>query len=411
MKKLTILFLVITLIFAGCAKKDISPLSPDTDVIGSDSNPVEFTVSGIEETDSMGVDPEEEASWIYVHFNDVIDENSTGIKVEETDGDEVSYDMEWEISGGQTDLTMKPQDELDYNTTYIIRVIGSEVSDNKGNNLDLDGDEVGGEEPDDNYAKVFQTCNSDGTDGDWPWLMEDYFYPTINTSLYAVLGGSYEPYYWTDVDLAIDVTDQTWASDTTMVPAGVDVNTVNENTVILIERDSGDQVAVSDIDYEADTSNTDFGRITLKPDENLKPGTWYTFKLLGEIADEAGNKLDKNNVVAFEEEFLTMSSDHDSSSVADDVIPPSIDNWIDGYSYFEVEFSEKLDETTVNASTIYLIDGGERVPGGLTVMIEDGKTVVRFTPSQVYVNGTAYVTGEIKDVAGNKKGDTSTNTF
>ena len=424
MKKLLLISAVIALLIVGCANKDINPLSPATSITGADGNPVEFDpwndITGqlMEEADSVGVDPEDEASWIYIHFEDVMDITSTGVKVEEADGDPVAYTMEWTVSGGQTDLLLKPEDNLDYNTTYYLRIIGAELSDIRGNLLDqdfdwfwwvFDPDGVGGETPDDDFGYAFATFKSDGSDGDDPVSLDDVYGPWVSSSIYFLLSGTPTGYIWTDVDIAIDIRNYSLRkSDTTWVVVGADESTIDATTAMLLETNSGEVVELSDVDYDDDTTSTEFSRLVLKPNANLKPGTTYTLRLLGAIADDVGIKLDEGNYVAYEEDFTTRCCTHDSSEIADDIEPPYVVGWYALNSHFEVEFSEILDPATITLSTVYL--SGET--GVLSVRTEAGHTFVRFTTSDgSSVSGWAYATAELKDLAGNRKGSTSSHSF
>ncbi|MCD6399182.1 Ig-like domain-containing protein [candidate division WOR-3 bacterium] len=411
MKKIILTLVSLMVITIGCAKKDLSPVSPSTSVSTTDRNPLHVTdISGtiIDKPDSVGVDPSDEASWIYIHFDDVVNTASAGILVKKTNGDTISFSKEWSVSGGETDLILKPSSNLDYNTTYILWLIASEVSDQNGNLLDNDGDGKTGENPDDNIWKAFTTFKVDGSRGNWPSNPGDIVHPWRNSGVYFLIGGTTTSYIWTDVDVAVDIMDL----DSNYALTGVDPNTINSNTVMIIEKNSGYKVPLESITYEGDTSASDFGRVLLKPQNDLKPATTYFLRLLGSIADKAGNKLDENNYIAYEGYFTTLACNHDSTVCAEDVTPPSVVAWHNLGSSFEVEFSERIDRNTITLSTIYLSYPGYG-EGVLTVRDEDGHTIVKFTRGDGNsVSGyTAYVTGEIKDLAGNRKGGTSSHNF
>ena len=94
MKKIILALVSLMVITIGCAKKDLSPVSPSTSVSTTDRNPLHVTdISGtiIDKPDSVGVDPSDEASWIYIHFDDVVNTASAGILVKKTNGDTVSF--------------------------------------------------------------------------------------------------------------------------------------------------------------------------------------------------------------------------------------------------------------------------------------------------------------------------------
>ncbi len=417
MKKAILISTVVALILTGCANQGINPLSPDTEVLGSIGNPIHLVdISGtpIGDRDSVTVYPDKEEGWIYIHFDGVVDTLTKGILVEKTDGIKVPYNKEWKVSGGKTDLTLKPRDTLDYNTTYILKIITSKVSDINGNLLDRDGDGVGGESPDDYYIYGFTTFKLNGSHGDYAVNMEDKFSPGIVPGMYFLIGDSVVSDAWTDVDVAIDIYDLTWdRRDGSVVIVGADKKTIDETTVTLVSIDKGEEVALSDVIYGDDTSAIDFGRITVKPAHNLKPNTAYIMRLLGSIADNKGNKLWRYDNIAFEGEFTTLACNHDSSECREVIIPFTVVTWTNLGSSFEVEFSGKIDRNTITKSTIYLEVGGVRIGGILSVRDEGTHTIVRF--SRVDGNSvsgtTAYVTFEISDLAGNRREKTETHAF
>lgn len=417
MKKIILIFAVAILVTIGCAKKDINPLSPDVGHLTTDEKPL--NLSSIVGTlmnvrDSVGVEPTDEASWIYIYFDDVVNTASTGIKVEETDGDEVAYTYEWSVSGGRSDLLMKPTSSLNHNTTYILKLIAGDVFDVRGNYLDMDGDEVGGESPDDDYIYPFATFRSDETKGNWPVYDKDTIGPWRSGGAYFIdKDGNTTGLIWRDINIAIDVFD----TDASLATVAADPNTINETTVMIIERNTGEEFPLASVTYEDNDTEPEFGRITVNPDGNLKAGTIYDLRLLGSIADTAGNKLDEVDYIHYEYGFMTRACDFDSTECADDIVPPTVIDWdVINEPYngaaFEVEFSEVIDESTISLSTVYLSYPGY-VDGGLSIRNEGGHTIVRFTRGDggsVY-GYTGYVTSEVKDMAGNRKGWTSSHSF
>lgn len=417
MKKTILIFIVVTLVLIWCAKTGISPLSPEEDYKMSEEKPIHLrSISGtlIDHSDLVSIYPDDEASWIFICFDGAIDTSKTGIVVEETNGDEVQYDKEWNITSRETEFILKPADTLDYNTTYIIKVIASEVSDIKGNFLGKGDDNVGGERPDDYYIFAFTTFQSDGSPGDYAVNLEDIFHPWIASGIYFLIGDSLVLDIWTDVNVSIDIYDLNWnEADSSVVIVGADIKTIDETSVMLIFKDSGEEVGLSSVTYEDDTSATDFGRITVKPARHLKPGTTYNLRLLSSIADKAGNKLKKVGYIAYEESFTTLYCNHDSSECTDDVTAPSIESWINLKTAFEVEFREKVDRNTVTESTVYLEEGGVRIAGVLTIREERGHTIVRFTRNDgnSVFGATAFISSEIKDLSGNRKGSIESHVF
>jgi hypothetical protein len=415
MKKALILFLIVSLIVISCTEKDTSPLGPTTtDVSTSEDNPVEISFGqSLTAQDSVAVNPNDPGSWIYLRFNDIIDtSNTTGIRISTTtEGTYVPITLEWDVSGGETDLNIKPQGNFQFNTTYVLRITGNEVVDVYGNTLDLDGDGKEGEAPDDNLIIPFQTFRSDSTVGDPPVIFDDTLAPLLTSGLYFLRrGDTVTANAWTDAKLAVDIIDlKINSADSTIIIVGVPSSSLNGNTIKLLERDSGNEVGTS-ISYVGDNTDPDFGRVKITPTNDLLPGTYYKLQLLGSIDDARGNKLNKVNYLAAEFLFKTLASDEDSTSVKKDITPPDIAGWSSSGSSFEVTFTERIDPETISSATIYISSGME---GFLSVREVLNYTVVRFTSkSGGSVSGnTAVVTADIKDLAGNRKQSISTNTF
>mgnify|MGYP007065694099 CR=1 FL=1 len=139
----------------------------------------------------------------------------------------------------------------------------------------------------------------------------------------------------------------------------------------------------------------------------------YKFVLYGAIADSRGNKLHRTETIAYTTNFQTRACNHDSTDCADDIEPPSVLDWYNGGTYFEVEFSEVIDESTITQSTIYLMDGWTKIDGVISTRNAAGHTVVKFsTVEGVNISGmTGVVSPEIKDTAGNRTGVTYSHTF
>jgi hypothetical protein len=415
MKKALILFLIVSLIVISCTEKDTSPLGPTTtDINTSEDNPVEISFGlSLTAQDSVAVNPNNPGSWIYLRFNDIIDTlNTTGIRISMTTaGAYIPTTLEWDVSGGETDLNVKPGTTLSFNTTYILRITGSEVIDIYGNALDIDGDGKEGEDVDDDLIIPFQTLRADSTAGDAPVLLEDTLAPRILSGLYFLRrGDTVTGTPWTDAKLAVDIIDLGIdKSDSTIIPIGLPSGSLNSNTIKLLERDSGNEVGIS-ISYVGDDSDPDFGRVKITPTSGLLPGTFYKLQLLGSIDDASGNKLNKVNYLASEYFFKSLASDEDSTSVKKDIIPPDIDGWSSSGSSFEVTFTERIDPETISSATIYLSGGGE---GFLSVREVLDYTVVKYTrkDGQPVSGYTGVVTADIKDLAGNRKQSISTNPF
>ncbi len=405
MKKLIILSLILALIIISCVNKDTNPFAPRRADIASEGNPVQISFALTPTLDSVGVEPSDTASWGYILFNDVIDTSATtGITVETTGGSNVPLALEWNISGGLTDLILKPQSAYDFNTTYILRIIGAGVIDIAGNALDIDGDNKKGEAVDDDIILPFRTFKSDSTVGDPPIIFEDTLAPMLLGGYFLRRGDTVSGNLFMDGKIAVEIIDRTIdPTDTSIAIIGLPSSAITESTVRLIESLSGAEVSLSSVTYVADTADDNFGRVTLTPASDLLPATSYKLQVLGSIADAAGNKLNKVNFLAAEYSFTTLATDEDSTYVAGDLTPPTVTDWNWNMSSFEVEFSEMIDESTITLSTVYLTGG---IEGVLSVRRVIDHTVVTFTIKDggSVVGETAWVSAEIKDLAGNRMG-------
>jgi len=391
MNKIFLIFTGSIFLITSCANQGITPLSPETDEITGKLSSVSRIFAN--NKDSVSIYPESENSWLYIDFFGEIDTSTAGIIIERFDGMEIHYFKGWSIKRRKTELILKPQDTLEYNTAYLLKVISNKVIDLNNNLIDKDNDGIGGEDYDDDYFYAFTTLKSDGSSGDYAESLTDIFHPFISRDIYFLTVDSIVKEIWTDVDIAINIYDLTWnKTDTSLIISGVDANTVNDSTIMLFLNNSEEVKVTSTIAYESDTAEENFGRVLINPKENLKPERSYILRILGSIKDEEGNKLQKYNNIAFEKEFITLSCNHDSSECL--VKAPFIVNWIYLGSSFEVEFSKRIDRNTINNNTIYLEENGIRIDGDLSVRDTGRNSIVVFSrkDGKSISGATAYVT-------------------
>lgn len=410
MNKIFLIFTGLAFLITGCANQGITPLSPETDKIPSELSSISRIF--VYNKDSVSIYPSDKTSWLYIDFLGDIDTSTAGIIIERFDGLEVSYNKKWSTKGRKTELILKSQDTLEYNTAYLLKVISNKVVDINNNLIDKDNDGIGGESCDDDYFYTFTTLKSDGSSGDYAGNFKDIFHPFISGDIYFLNKDSIVKEIWTDVNIAINIYDLTLnKKDTSLVIRGVDTNTVSDSTIMIISRNDKEVKVRSIIDYESDTGERKFGRVVINPEGNLKPERSYILRILGSIKDEAGNKLREYNNIAFEKEFKTLSCNYDSSECL--VKAPFIVNWIYLSSSFEVEFSKRIDRNTINNNTIYLEENGIRIDGDLSIRNVGGNSTVVFSRKDgKSISGTtAYVTSLISDLKGNKKGVNESHDF
>lgn len=404
-KKILIFFCFSILVFflGGCAKiADPSPLREGYSERGEIVIPV-ILITGtvIENRDSVGVQRYDKASWVNIQFRGEIDTTSRGIRVMNIAGEEVPFAREWDVSPEVTELILKPGERLNYNNVYMLKVSGAEMYKLNGEHLDINGNGVVGEVLEDDFVFPFVTFKTDNSRGEWKDVTEDKMPPFVTPSVQFLIEGKPTDYVWTDADIALNIYDHTWeAADTSIIFRAVDASTLNKSKFKIIDEESKKELGIKDIDYIGDKDAENFGRVLIDLADNLKPGSFYILKVLGGISDSHGNKLGKVGSVVFEKRFKTFSCNHDRTECIKDITAPVVLNWRNLGPSFEVSFSELIDHESVTASSVYIPD----VKGELSLRNDCGQTFVRFTTSrrQSIVGHIAFVTEEVKDIAGNK---------
>jgi len=398
------LFLSIIMVFSICCAKIAPPvpLNESYEKLGEEATPPVFTYGSIAENrDSVGVQKYDKAAWINLQFKGEIDTASGGIKVIDVKGDEVDFIKEWNVSKDGTYLVLKPAERLDYNTIYVLQISGTKVREVKGDYVDFNQDGVAGQTIADDFIFPFVTFKADNSSGDWSTIDKDRFPPFIIPSLGFLVKKKIGDYIWTDANLALNIYDYTWKNaDTSVVVRAVDSASIEVNDFKIIEENVGKEIAIKGVSYIDDAENPVFGRVMIEPVEDFKPQTWYVLSVLGDISDDEGNRLGKSGSVVFETRFKTFNCNSDSSECIDDTASPEVVKWENLGVSFEVSFSEIIDSESINDSSIYI----PKVEGELSLRNDCGQTFVRFTTSKrISLSGyTVFVTGEIRDLAGNK---------
>lgn len=402
-KFLCLLFSFLILFIVGCAKIGPPiPLKEEYEISVEEAIPPLLIYGKIlENKDSVGVQKYDESSWINLQFKGEIDTTSSGIKVIDISGKSLQFIREWDVYKDKTLLVLKPSERLDYNMIYLLKITGAGIHKLEGEYVDLDNDGLEGEAIEDDFVFPFVTFKADNSKGDWTSLEGDNIPPFLSPYIEFLVGEKKASYIWTDVDIALEIFDYTWQlADTSVIIGAVDTATVDKNDFKIVAKNSGKEVFLESVKYIHDLEDEDFGKVIIDPKDNLKPQSWYILQVLGRISDMNGNKLGEDDSVVFEKDFVTFNCNHDSTECSSDTVPPEVLNWRNLGPSFEVTFSETIDAESVNDSSIYI----PKVEGELSARNECGHTFVRFTTSKrVGVSGyTAFVTGEVKDLAGNK---------
>lgn len=140
-------------------------------------------------------------------------------------------------------------------------------------------------------------------------------------------------------------------------------------------------------------------KATFIPAFSFKPSTVYTCTITTSLQDVSGNNLEADYIWSF------------TTGSAPDVVAPSVlsvtpannSTSVQTTSILSVLFSEAINIQTVSASSFFLKQGNNLIPGTVSY----SGTTATFTPATSLQNGTVYsatVATSVKDVAGNALG-------
>lgn len=423
MKRYIIPFLVaglaIFLIFS-CATRETNPVSPDTDIseFEPDANPQGFFnltayPNGGPLDAPVGeavIDNDDPEARISMAFDTRMDEAtmSAGITLTTTGGSSVALDFSYSL-GSITTVSVRPAADLSHNTTYIFSVKGDLLANEAGDNLDVDGDEVAGESPDDYLTYRFTTIDEDGFPGvpevnttdDLPPDVGavEFFLPDVNGD-----DSTLDVVAYVDANIRWFVYDYYRDELGATELGGLPASRFTTSTVIVRDFVTKEGVAGTVTYDSVDTSP--YWRVAFNPSSNLLPGHDYEIVLKAqEITDAAGNKLDETGDLS--NPFRTIGMTSDGTVSKEDITPPTVVSSYDGGSYLYIDFSEEIDPATINAASIEMTHNEEPYAGYFEITIREwaGSPVTRvvFRPFTVYPSGNkAYVRPwMIKDLAGN----------
>lgn len=181
----------------------------------------------------------------------------------------------------------------------------------------------------------------------------------------------------------------------------MDASTINSNNITLTPTAGGAAVPASV------TCNSPCTTATLDPTANLANNTSYTLTVTTNVRDVAGNPLAANSTSTF-----TTIPDTTSPTVISRT--PTAATGVPVGTTVTFTFSEDMDPTTINGSTVTLnvTAGGAPVTG--SVAYNAGTRTATFTPSAPLTpstNYTATVTTGARDLAGNPLAGNFTFTF
>ena len=184
----------------------------------------------------------------------------------------------------------------------------------------------------------------------------------------------------------------------------MNASTINTTTFTL-KTSSGGTPVTGIVAYNSATNTA-----TFTPSSALAQGTNYTATITTGARDTFGNALAANAAWAF------TTVDTTPPTVAS-VSPPDHALDVAVNTPINVTFSEAMDPTTINGTTITLKNSNTSAPVTGTVSYNSATHVATFTPTSALANGTGYTvtvtagTTGVKDISGNALASQFISTF
>jgi methionine-rich copper-binding protein CopC len=181
----------------------------------------------------------------------------------------------------------------------------------------------------------------------------------------------------------------------------MNASTLNTTTFTL-KTTSGGTPVTGTVTYNAATFTA-----TFTPSSSLAQGTNYTATITTGAQDTFGNALASNASWA----FTTVDT---QPPTVTSVSPADLSTNVATNTAINITFSEQMDASTINGTTITLKNTNTSAAVAGTVSYNSGTHVATFTPSAALANGTGYtvtVTTGVKDVAGNAMASQFTSSF
>jgi hypothetical protein len=181
-------------------------------------------------------------------------------------------------------------------------------------------------------------------------------------------------------------------------------STINTTTVSL-KNTATSAVIPATVVYNAGTNSA-----TLTPTGPLSNSTNYTVVVTTGVKDVAGNAM----AAQFTSTFTTVPIPDNTAPTIITRSPANNATGVATNAVVTIQFSEAMDQATINTTNIKLnvTTGGAAVAG--TVSYDAGTNTATFTPTSALSNNTGYtvtITTGVKDVAGNALAAQSTSTF
>jgi len=184
----------------------------------------------------------------------------------------------------------------------------------------------------------------------------------------------------------------------------MNASTINTTTFNLRNTGTGALVAGT-VTYNAAANSA-----TFTPSAPLANGTNYTVTVTTGVTDIGGNPLANQ----FTSTFTTAQPADVTRPTVVATTPPTGATGVATNTVVTATFSEPMDPTSINSSTVLLTPQGGGAPVAGTVSYNAGTNTATFTPSAPLANFTTYtltVTIGVKDVAGNTLATNFTSSF
>jgi hypothetical protein len=331
--------------------------------------------------------------------------------------------LSWSIGPDQSVLTVTLPTPLDTNSTYLFKMTASTFVDVDGNMLGRDGDNIGGESPDDDFVGSFHTRTLNYNDPNDPAtglkLVVDNVAPSFTQILY------YEDTanaLVTIVNNAVAIpvnatfwfrgTDQIVNADSSAVNSVVNLNwNALTGAFALYKLPDSSPVAITASPNADPVVTYTYTSLSIKPNSDLTPGVQYLMRVdLTKIVDAAGNKVVSNENSAtryFTRRFTAGNIRLDGSQVLTDGTPPTVSWYRNGTAYGQLSFSESVNLSGLTSDNITVLDANNHeIPAVLEIVnVWNGDipfTQVTVTPDKASVAAYVHVKMfNITDLAGN----------
>lgn len=326
MKKILILMTIAGLMLIAifsCNKRETNPIETDPDI--SDFNPgvnqagffdivTEPTGGPLSLPEGMAViDSDAPEAQIGCEFATRLDSATidSAFSLVNSDGAEVALEFEFNF-GPHTVVYIRPTANLAYNTTYILSISAALLKNEAGDMLDVDGDNVGGETPDDNLSYRFTTH-----------FQGDSFNDIDNDGIYDGQVDSNGDHIWEDVNSEGETIGETFTDE-------FPYNNTWDNGESYIDDNGNDS-------YDAGERYTD-----INPDsvfnaeaEDFEDDNQNGYADLGEFFNDADGDSTWDDAESYTD--LNFNGDWDNTELRYDHNGNGVYNVGDGDTYVDIE--------------------------------------------------------------------------